>query len=360
MAARLLSLAFYLPQFHTIPENDRWWGEGFTEWTHMERARAWFPGHVVRQPMPPLGRYHLLDPGVIEAQHALAASHGIDGFLIWDYWLGGGRRLLDRPVEMIRRDRLQVDYALAWGNHSWVDQLRGRMLAEQHYLGAEDYAAYFQHCLPHFRSERYLRVDGKPLFFVYRPEHIPDLAVFLDTWRTLALRHGLPGLWLVGDKFKARTPPPPGFDAYSCGFGFWTNRKKGVVNLTKETLRRRLRIQTSPQRFRFEPLLRGFIPRDATDQFVPTVITGWDTTPRHGRNGVVVEGLTPEVFRDHLAQVAACVDHQHVDTRLVLVKSWNEWAEGNLLEPDSVHGDALLREYRQFATALARRLAANG
>lgn len=360
MAARLLSLAFHLPQFHTIPENDRWWGPGFTEWTHMDRARSWFPGHVVRQPVPPLGRYNLLDPGVVEAQHALAVAHGIDGFLVWDYWLGGGRRLLDQPVAMILRERLKVDYALAWGNHSWVDQLRGRVLAEQRYLGAEDYAAYFLHCLPHFRSERYVRVDGKPLFFVYRPEHIPDLAVFVDTWRSLAQRHGLPGLWLVGDNYRAHTPRPAGFDAYSCGFGFWTNRKKWLLNLLKENLRRRLRIQTSPQRFRHERLLRDFIPHDATDPFVPTVITGWDTTPRHGRNGVVVEGLTPEVFRDHLAQVATYVNRQHSGTRLVLVKSWNEWAEGNLLEPDSVHGDALLREYGQFATTLAMRLAAGG
>lgn len=357
MAARLLSLAFYLPQFHTIPENDAWWGDGFTEWTHLDRARSWFPGHVVRQPVPPLGRYNLLDPATIEAQHALATSHGIDAFLIWDYWLGGGRRLLEKPVEMILRERLNVDYALAWGNHSWVDQLRGRMLAEQRYLGAADYTAYFHQCLAHFRSERYVRVDGKPLFFVYRPEHIPDLAVFVDTWRSLAERHGLPGLWLVGDVVKAHTPPPAGFDACSCGFGFWTNRKKWFLNLLKENLRRRLRIQTRPQRFQQSALMRGFIPRDASELFVPTVITGWDTTPRHGRNGVVVEGLTPEVFRAELAEVAAFIEGRSEATRLVLVKSWNEWAEGNLLEPDSVHGDALLREYHRFASTLSTRLA---
>ena len=113
MSASLLSLAFYLPQFHPIPENDAWWGQGFTEWSHFRQLRSWFDGHVVRQPVPPLGRYSLLDPGVIEAQQAMAQAHGIDGFLVWNYWFGGGRQLLERPVDMILRDQLPVSYALA-------------------------------------------------------------------------------------------------------------------------------------------------------------------------------------------------------------------------------------------------------
>lgn len=347
----LLSLAFYLPQFHPIPENDRWWEPGYTEWTCMERAVPWFHGHVVRQPIAPLGRYNLLDVATIEAQSEIARAHGIDGFLVWNYWLGGGRQLLERPIDMVLRQNLKVDYALAWANHSWADQLRKRVLIEQRYLGAADYAAYFRYCLPHFKSSHYIKVDGKPFFFVYRPESIPDFPVFANTWRTLALEHGLPGIYLVGDMYKHHVEPPQELDAYSCSFGFWTNWKKRYLNLLKENLRRRLGIQTTPQRFDYRTLLRGFIPDGVPGHFVSTVVTGWDSTPRHGRNGIIVEGLTPEVFREHLAQVGEQVMRQTGNPRVVLVKSWNEWAEGNLLEPDSVHGNALLVEYKRFADA---------
>lgn len=356
MGARLLSLAFYLPQFHPVAENDAWWEPGFTEWTHMARARPWFDGHRIRQPVPPLGRYSLLDPEVLVAQSALARQHGIDGFLVWDYWLGGGRRLLGQPIAMALERGLDFRYALAWANHDWVDKRRRRVLARQRYLGADDYARYFHASLPHLRSPHYVRVDGRPLFFVYRPADVPDFAVFVDVWRSLARRYGLPGLWLVGDVEGPRAPVPSGLDAHSRSFGYWTNWRKLWRNWFKEKLRTKLRIETSPQHFDFERLTRGFVPADAPADFVPTVLTGWDTTPRHGRNGVVVGGLTPAVFRRHLEQAGEHLLRQPGEHRLLLVKSWNEWAEGNLLEPDSVHGDALLREFAGFAADLQTRL----
>lgn len=357
---RLLSLAFYLPQFHRVPENDAWWEPGFTEWTHLERARSWFPDHRVRHPVAPLGRYDLRDGRTIEAQQVLAAAHGIDGFLIWDYWLGGGRRLLHEPVDMILSQRLEVSYALAWANHDWVDRLRRRVLARQLYGGASDYAAYFEHCLPHFRSDRYVCVDGKPLFFVYRPESIPDLPVFVDTWRTLARKHGLAGLWLVGDVQRAHTPCPPGLDAYSCSFGFWTSGKLGWRNLLKDRLRRHLRIETSPQRLDARRLMRGFLPSFTDEAYVPTLISGWDTTPRHGRNGVVVQGMTPAFLREQLQSIGSMIDRQQRSTKLLLIKSWNEWAEGNVMEPDDVYGDAFLREYHGFVQGRLARWAEQG
>ncbi len=349
----MLSLAFYLPQFHPIPENDRWWGEGFTEWTKLRSARTWYPGHRIRQPIEPLGHYHLLDPAVIEAQQALAEAHGIDGFLIWDYWFGEGRRLLDAPLAMILERRLKVRYALAWANHDWTQNFQRTMLMKQRYLGVADYRRYFLQCLPHFRSDRYLHHRGRLLFYVYRPADMPDFPDFAACWQSLAREHALPAFHFVGDQLSRRQPRPVGLDAFTNGFGFWTNRKKLVLNFVKEKLRTKLRIQTSPQRFRFDALLRGSIPPGAPREEVPVVITGWDTTPRHGRNGVIVDGLTPASFRRHLDEVERHLARQAPEDRLVLVKSWNEWAEGNLLEPDSVHGHALLEEYRGFARRAA-------
>ncbi|WP_418316432.1 glycoside hydrolase family 99-like domain-containing protein [Piscinibacter sakaiensis] len=358
MTSRLLSLAFYLPQFHPIPENDEWWGSGFTEWTAMERAQAWYPGHRVRQPVPPLGRYDLLDPAVIQAQHALARSHGIDGFLIWNYWFGGGRQLLERPLQMVLEQRLQCDYALAWANHDWVDKRNKRVLMKQSYPGRRDIEAYFHHCLPHFRSDHYIRVDGKPFFFIYRPQALPDLPLFLSTWRTLAAEHGLPGLFFAADLLQQQDRPPPGLDAWSCSAGFWQAHKWRNPGFLRQSLARRLGLPSLPPRFDFSTLLRNAIPASADEQFLPTVFTGWDTTPRHGRDGMIVDGLTPASFRGHLEQVKAQLLRQHGTTRIVLVKSWNEWAEGNLLEPDSIHGESLLHEYRRFVENCRAALAA--
>lgn len=349
MTASLLSLAFYLPQFHPIPENDAWWGTGFTEWSHFRQLRSWFDGHVVRQPVSPLGRYSLLDPTVIEAQQAMAQAHGIDGFLVWNYWFGGGRQLLERPVDMILRDKLPVTYALAWANHDWRDQARGRSLMKQQYLGVQDYAAYFHHCLPHFRSERYVLVDGKPLFFIYRPEHIPDLEAFVALWRDLARANGLAGLHIVGDLLREDARPPAALDAYTCAAGFWAHRKNLVLVKSRGLLRRSLGLPPSPERYSYDELLAHYIPPDASPRFIPTVFTGWDSTPRHGGRGVIVEGLTPEGFRVHLDLAQQHLLRQTGPTRLVFIKSWNEWAEGNLIEPDQVYGDALLKEYGGFA-----------
>ncbi|MEO8279978.1 MAG: glycoside hydrolase family 99-like domain-containing protein [Ideonella sp.] len=356
MPADLLSLAFYLPQFHSIDENDRWWGEGFTEWTHMARAAAWYPGHVVRQPVEPLGRYNLLDTKTIEAQQLLASAHGIDGFLIWNYWLGGGQQLLERPVELMRSERLKVNYALAWANHDWVDKQQDRLLAEQRYPGEQDYIDHFFHCLPHFRSDTYVRIDGKPFFFIYRPEHVPDLPLFVQTWRKLAHQHGLPGLHIVGDVLKQASTPPPCLDGYSCGSGFWDPGKLRNLDFIRHKISSRLGLPASPPRFDFTRLMSHATPANADDHFVPTVFTGWDTTPRHGRNGIIVDGLTVKAFRNHLEHTQAQVLRQAGSTRVVLVKSWNEWAEGNLLEPDSVFGDALLREYQRFAASTRQAL----
>ena len=357
MAARLLSLAFYLPQFHAIPENDRWWGPGFTEWTHLARAGSWHAGHAVRQPIAPLGRYDLLDPATIEAQQALASAHGIDGFLVWNYWFGGGRQLLERPTALMHAKGLKVRYAFAWANHDWVDKLNRRLLVRQQYRGASDYAAYFMHCLPHFRSEQYVKVDGKPFFFIYRPEHLPDLQTFVKTWRALAVQHGLPGLYLVGDVLKDRSVPPPGLDAYSCAAGFWAYRDHHLRKVMLQWLGRHAGLPTRPPRYDFTRLLRHSMPAQTDVNFIPTVLTGWDTTPRHGRHGVVVDGLTPDSFRTHLRQALPPLLRQTGETRIVLLKSWNEWAEGNLLEPDSVYGDALLREYLQFSVECRQALA---
>jgi hypothetical protein len=346
----LTSLAFYLPQFHEIPENDEWWGRGFTEWAQVRPARPYFDWHHVRRPVAPLGYYNLLEPGTMEAQDRLARAHAIDGFAIWDYWFGEGRRLLDQPVRMIHAERLDVRYCLAWANHSWWDMATGELLCEQRYLGADDYARYFAHCEPYLHSPNYIRFDGRPVFMVYRPHDVPDLAVFVETWRRRAERSGLPGVFLVGDNLKPADPLTALFDMHADSAGFWTPAKNWPWNTLRQHLRARLKVKLGrPDVYDYWAMVKDSVPADADERFAPTVTTGWDTSPRHGSRGRIFRDFTLAAFRRHLDDVSAFLVRRGAARNLVLVKSWNEWAEGNVIEPDDLFGEALLQAYGAFA-----------
>jgi hypothetical protein len=342
------TLAFYLPQFHEIPENNAWWGEGFTEWTHLRRARQWTRGQVIRRPVPPLGEYRLTDGSVMELQWRLAEAHGIDGFAVWDYWFGGGRQLLERPIEMVRRDRLRFRYCLAWANHSWFDKARDRLLCEQRYLGREDYERYVDRACSHFESVNYVKIDDKPVLMVFDAHAIPDWHVFCETCRSRAARHGFPDIFLCADRIVEGDPYIEQVDKYSDSFRFLTRRNRLVVNYVKENLKRQFDIELGPRRFDFRRLERDIVPATASAKFAPTILTGWDTTPRHGRGGAIFEHLDVSSLERQLGSAAAHFARFPRAGHLLLLKSWNEWAEGNILEPDDVYGDAMLKAIRSF------------
>lgn len=344
----ITSLAFHLPQFHRIPENDAWWGEGFTEWTHVGRARRWSPRQVLRRPVAPLGEYSLLDPATLELQWTIASKHGIDGFAVWDYWFGNGRQLLERPIEMVLEQKLDFRYCLAWANHSWYDKSNGRLLCRQEYPGEADHRRYFERVCRHFESDNYVKIDGRPVFIVYDAHDIPDWAAFFELWRGLARERGFPDLYLVADRVWEGEPLIEYLDAYSNAFRFLTRRNKWIVNHLKEELSRLTGAAVGPRWFDFRRLMKDLIPAGAPGKFAPTVITGWDTTPRHGRRGMVFEHLDVEAFRSQLDRAAQHFARFPGMAHLLLLKSWNEWAEGNVLEPDSVFGDEMLKAFKAF------------
>jgi hypothetical protein len=345
----LLSLAYYLPQFHEIPENDEWWGEHFTEWTQVEPAKPFFPWHRIRKPVAPLGYYNLLAPGTMEAQFRLAESFKIDGFAIWHYWFGGGRRLLHEPIAMISAEKLRVRYCIAWANHSWYNNDTLRLLCEQTYPGHEDHVAYYRDCEPHFRSDNYVKVEGRPVFVIYKPKLVPDLGAMMDTWNALARQSGFPGVFFVGDNLPPDDPMAATLDAHAASAGFWKVSKTLPLNFVREKLRTKLRLKLrTPDVYDYWRMVKGSIPRNADDRFAPTVLTGWDTSPRHATKGKILRNFNPATFRRHLDEVADYIVRRGATDNLVLVKSWNEWAEGNLLEPDDLFGAALLEEYRAF------------
>ena len=342
--ARLI--AFYLPQYHPIAENDAWWGAGFTEWTNTAKARPLFRGHV--QPHLPrdLGFYDLRLPETREQQAVMARRHGIEAFCYYHYWFAG-RQVLERPFrDVLAHGKPDLPFCLCWANETWSGIWHGapkRVLIEQTYPGDADTEAHFETLLPAFRDPRYVRVGGKPLFLVYNPGALPDPAGTARLWRELSKRAGLGGLYLVGSGDQRYFDPRAnGFDA-----AFKTNLPNVRPYIPWRQPLRRLRHRWQqwagkPTIFDYRETARGLIPDPFPSDHYPVAIPNWDNTPRSGVRGRVLHASHPEYFRPHLARAVAAVAGRPGDERIVFVKSWNEWAEGNYLEPDLEFGSKWL------------------
>lgn len=337
------AIAYYLPQFHPIPENDRWWGPGFTEWTHVRAARPLFPGHLQPRVPATLGYYDLRDADVRAEQAMLARAAGIHAFCYWHYWFGGGRRILDQVFgEVLASGEPDLPFALCWANESWSGVWYGapeRVLIEQTYPGHADVVAHFEELLPAFRDQRYVRVDGKPLFLVLRPRQHPDLPRFVKTWQSLARQAGLDGIYFAGETHmnepaRVWDPSTLGLDA-TVDFGLtWFRRHPRDTGAPKllDYLSGYLRVP------RLHPLGAASFP---------VVVPQWDNTPRTATRGVVLDGATPAYFREQVKHAAALVSSRPEEERILFVRAWNEWGEGNYIEPDVHHGHEWLDALRE-------------
>ena len=360
--ARLI--AHYLPQFHPIPENDAWWGPGFTEWTNVAKARPLFPGH--KQPQLPgeLGFYDLRLPETREAQSQLALDHGVEGFCYWHYWFGG-KRLLERPfTEVLASGRPRVPFCLGWANETWTGIWHGaanRVLIEQTYPGPEDEARHFAFVRQAFVDDRYIRVHGKPLFFVYKPHLIPEPLRFVEHWQKLARESGLPGIYFVAQTYSTTESWPAaanGFDAVVYHNLAATTYR--ILHDARGTMDHYLRRVSGKSRREWRNLLKSGPDVVAYTEFsrrvfegfgrtpleFPSVVPNWDNTPRSGTRGYLLSGATPELFRQHLEDAILLVKHRTFDERIIFVKSWNEWAEGNYIEPCREFGRGYLEACR--------------
>jgi hypothetical protein len=344
------AVAFYLPQFHPVPENDAWWGPGFTEWTNVARARRLYPGHAQPDLPADLGFYDLRLPESRAAQAELAQQHGVEAFAYWHYWFGDGRRILERPfTEVLATGDPGISFCLAWANQTWSGIWHGdadRVLMEQRYPGRADHVAHFEAVLPAFRDPRYLRVGGRPVCYVFRPEELPDAGAFVDLWQSLARRAGLEGLYLVaemsdlvGRGVRYDRVKEDGFDA-----GVYMRMPAGTSRRDLLRMRAVRKLAGGPE---IHPYTTSWAEQNRTGDLVqPCVYPNWDNTPRSGRRGIVLQGATPDGFRENVRQAAVSVAHRPADERLLWVKSWNEWAEGNHLEPDLRFGHGWLEALR--------------
>ncbi|WP_416380796.1 glycoside hydrolase family 99-like domain-containing protein [Georgenia sp. H159] len=345
-------LAFYLPQYHPIPENDEWWGSGFTEWRNVARAKPLYRGH--RQPKLPgdLSFYDLRVPEVRQAQADLARRSGVTGFVYWHYWFGDGRRLLERPFnEVLRSGEPDFPFALAWANESWSRRWYGderTILMEQRYPGIADYEAHFRSLVPAFSDTRYIRVDGKPLFYVYRPRDLPSPLEFTDTFRRCAERAGFGDLYLVaGD--STMDPANYGFDASYAQPNLLSRRALASNPRSVLAAASRMTVERGgPVRISYRRLMREFESRETRPWTEHrAVMPNWDNTPRRFRGGIVLTGSSPSAFKSHIRSVVRYTHGLPAPRRLLFLKSWNEWAEGNYVEPDEEYGHGWLDSLRE-------------
>ncbi len=351
------AIAYYLPQFHPIPENDRWWGDGFTEWTKVRAAEPCFDGHY--QPREPgeLGYYDLLkDDDVMRRQAELAKLHGVGGFCFYFYWFGG-RRLLDAPIQKLRDSRdIDMPFCLCWANENWTRRWDGKanevLIAQEH--SAEDDIAFIAHVSQYFSDSRYIRIRGRPLLIVYRPALLPSAKATAERWRRWLREHGMGEVYLAyTQSFEHASPGEYGFDAAiefpPNNMGLVSN--PALVNAPPgdlsvydwRMLRARAKCYTKPA----YTLFRGVTPQ-------------WDNTPRRARDGAVFVNTSPSAFSAWVADAVRDTVERFPDPqeRLIFVNAWNEWAEGAHLEPDRKYGYAWLEAIRRALdpTAGQRRL----
>jgi lipopolysaccharide biosynthesis protein len=337
--ARLI--AFYLPQFHAVPENSEWWGEGFTEWTNVRGAKPNFEGHD--QPKVPreLGYYDLADVAVIAAQAELAKLYGIHGFCFYHYWFSG-RRILERPVEQFLASDIDMPFCLCWANENWTRTWDGdskSVLLEQKYL-PRDADTLIQSLLPAFKDRRHITVDGKPLLLVYRAKQIADPKGWFAKWRKAAKAAGLPGLHIaVVDMHDLSTPMEVGADALvefpPHKFGGPKSTPANPPAITNAEFNggfvdyRKIIAQSALKPPPPYPYYRGIIP-------------SWDNTARRQNTGTTVIDARPDLYGAWLRYLRTYTRGNGGD--LIFVNAWNEWGEGCTLEPDQKWGLAYLEE----------------
>jgi hypothetical protein len=364
-------LAYYLPQYHPIPENDKWWGKGFTEWTNVAKAKPLFKGHYQPRLPTDLGYYDLRLPEVREHQAQLAKEYGVDGFCYYHYWFGNGKMVLERPLqEVIKFKSPDFPFCLCWANETWKGIWFGgdsnQTLLEQKYPGRQDYIDHFNYLLEAFKDERYIKIDGKCLFSVYIPDAIPDLELFLTTFRQCARDAGLGDLYILATRCPDEWDPIlHGFDG-GIGVSQFTNLRyvtaplyqkrsslqrikrkikniflgKGHVNLNFESRQKPLIVE-------YKEAIKYLLPPKKYDyDFYPCVINDWDNTARSGNKGVVLNNSTPALWEKHLTEACQYVAENKSGNKVVFLKSWNEWAEGNYLEPDAKWGHQYLEVLR--------------
>lgn len=340
------SFAYYLPQYHAIVENDDWWGTNFTEWTKVRAAKTWHPDQIIHTPAE-LGYYDLSSTEVIARQYDLARSHCINTFTFWHYWFGNDDLLLEKPAEALLRSTEDVSFCFAWANHDWVKHATGQTLKKQRY---EDIARHFAYLEPFFHDPRYRKINGKPVFKLFSPRQHPDVPRFVDEFQSYAQTSGQPGICFVFDHCSEGSD-----HAQLCDF--YLNSTKALKftpplhHVIRKLSARMGRSRKAPQFAQYSDCAANLNAHvSATSRELPLVFPGWDTTIRHDEQGLCLLNGSVDAFGNSLTRVQDLLSHRALADRHLVIKSWNEWAEGNIMEPTQAHGRAYLETFASHFT----------
>lgn len=351
-------IALYLPQYHPFPENDEWWGKGFTEWTSVGRAKPLFKGHYQPRVPADLGYYDLRLPIVREQQAELAREAGIEGFCYWHYWFGNGKQLMAEIInEVIATGKPDFPFMLGWANHSWyaknwnTNDTKGkdRLLIEQTFPGDDDIRKHYEYARIAFKDPRYIKEGNKPLFMIYIAKAIPDNMISL--WNKWAKEDGFDGIYFLGN-IPANEDEK---DYIAKGFSaVIKNRTPTVINKRFENKASFLWAKFMSHVFGIPDRKVSYLKaskyfidesEDISNEIIPNIIPGFDHSPRSGKYGLIIDGSTPSLFYKHCKRVLDLVSKK--DNKFVMLRSWNEWGEGNYMEPDIVYGKQYIEALRK-------------
>ena len=351
-------LAFHLPQYHPIPEHDAWWGPGFTEWRNVARATPLFPGHYQPHLPADLGYYDLRLPEVRQQQADLARQYGIHGFCYYHYWFSG-KQLLGRPVaEILSSGQPYSPFCLCWANENWTRRWDGQdqeVLIAQHYSLAED-EAHLRALLPYFHDPRYIRIHNKPLFLVYCASRLPDPRATTALWRQLAQHDGLDSLSLVKvESFPTERNRHPELDGFDAALDFQPDGTAAPMRIKPPRSVRTLQKAGFYQQhhlsinsiFSYNQFVTAMLVREqpAYPRF-PAIFPSWDNSARRRNGGAnIIHGSTPQLYAKWLRSLLSDSRiFKYLPEPILFINAWNEWAEGNHLEPCLRWGHQYLNE----------------
>jgi hypothetical protein len=354
-------IAYYLPQYHPIAENDEWWGKGFTEWTNVGKAKPLFKGHYQPRVPADLGYYDLRLDEVREAQAEMAQLHGIEGFMYWHYWFGNGKRILEMPFErLVNIGKPNFPFCLGWANHSWSNHewnpeaqwKRKKHLIEQTYPGINDIVEHFNVLQQAFHDKRYIKINNKPVFLIYSPLTVPNIKEHIDTWQNLAIKSGLDGIYFIG---LCHTHVPinqvleMGFDAINTN-GQWMaeSKIKGKKSRSLQYNINKILGGVKIDKYKYQDIIKNIFEEvDKLENVYPTILPQWDRSPRSGRRAVIYTDSNPELFKSHVEDALSLIENKSDQNKIIFLKSWNEWAEGNYMEPDLKYGNEYLKSLNE-------------
>lgn len=352
-------IAFYLPQFYPTKENDEWWQKGFTEWTNVGNAKPLFCGHYQPRVPADLGYYDLRVPEVREEQAQLAREAGIEGFCYWHYWFAG-RRLLDRVFsEVVESGKPDFPFCLCWANHSWYQKTwdptkPDKLLIEQTYPGKQDYIDHFNAMLPAFKDKRYLKVNGKLIFGVFDAVGITkeQFHEFSTIWNKLATENGLGGFHFFGFTYEVKKYDEildKGFDSVVADYLRQLQLKSGIIQRVFKRINRiafGLPEHVNAYKDYVEFVLQNF---DVSKKLYPCILPNFDHSPRSKNRGGILHKSTPSLWEKFCLQMFKKCSSRKENQNILFIKAWNEWGEGNYLEPD-------LKYKKGYISALRRAL----